>query len=268
MENIYIRYSPKEWAKLTKENLKKEISLMSEKPSLTIVNANETPASLSYVKGKIKDCEDVGIKVQYIGEEKISSLTELRSALLLSNSSGIIVQEPTPFDKNAYTKLIDSLRDVDGAKRQSYFTPATPLGIIRWLEGNEVNLEGEDVCIIGRSDLVGKPLAKLMTDKNATVTLCHSKTKNLEEKIRAADVVVAAIGNPEVINENWLNDGRKRLVIDVGINRVNGKLVGDIGNYNLVDGYCTPVPGGVGLLTRVALLENVVKAHKLQGRHM
>ena len=111
MENIYIRYSPKEWAKLTKEKLKKEISLMSEKPSLTIINAQETPASLSYVKGKIKDCEDVGIKVQYIGEDKISSLTELRSALLLSNSSGIIVQEPTPFDKSAYTKLIDSLRD-------------------------------------------------------------------------------------------------------------------------------------------------------------
>ena len=269
MENFLIKYSPKEWANLTKEKIKEKVSKMTIKPSVTILNALETPASLSYVKGKIKDCEEVGIEAKYVGQDKITSVEELRAEVIHSSTTGIIVQEPLPnfFRKKAYSGLIYPLADVDGTKRNSIFTPATPLGIMNWLNGNEISLVGMDVCIIGRSDLVGKPLANLMTAADATVTLCHSKTKSLKEKIQMADIVVAAIGNPNVLKREWFEDGKTRLVIDVGINRVNGKLTGDVPKFeSLNGGYCTPVPGGVGLLTRVALLENILKAHQMQGK--
>ena len=267
MEGFGIKYSPKEWAKITKNVIKTYVDGYGYKPSLSIYNTIETPASLSYVKGKIKDCEEVGFEVKYIGEKEIRDNEDLMRKVLNDESSGIIVQKPLREDivEEDYISLIFREQDVDGARRDSLFNPATPAGIMSWLDGNEIELEGRDVCIVGRSELVGMPLFKLMLEENATVTLCHSKTKNLEEKVKSCEILVVAIGNPNVIQREWLEDGKPRLVIDVGINRVDGKLVGDVPKYDVPEGgYCTPVPGGVGLLTRAALLDNVFGACLIQ----
>jgi methylenetetrahydrofolate dehydrogenase (NADP+)/methenyltetrahydrofolate cyclohydrolase len=166
------------------------------------------------------------------------------------------VQLPLPpqINEKEIIKLIDTKKDVDGFRSDSEFVPATPGGIMKYLEYCGWEAEGKEVTIIGRSDIVGRPLARLMERANATVTLCHSKTKNLEAHLKDADLVVVAVGKP-----NFLDCGElKALVIDVGINvDENGKLVGDC--CNIEGKEVTPVPGGVGLLTRCMLLENVIK---------
>jgi methylenetetrahydrofolate dehydrogenase (NADP+)/methenyltetrahydrofolate cyclohydrolase len=170
---------------------------------------------------------------------------------------GIMVQLPLPPHIDARrvaVEAIDPAKDVDGFLEWSKFQPCTPLGIMKYLEYCGFPIEGSDVVVIGRSDIVGKPMAKMLTDANATVTLCHSKTKDLESKLSRADLIICAVGKPGFIKAS---DWNEVPIIDVGINFVDGKLVGDV-DSSLEDTNVTPVPGGVGLLTRCALLENVI----------
>lgn len=252
----------KEFVKLWKKRLYDEIHSSSITPILGIIQAGNNPASTKYVNNKIKDCEEVGIKVL-----KVSLPEDVREPDLLTavsdtaqNSDGIIVQLPLPpqIDITKVKKSIPEEKDVDGFIYDSPYFSCTPLGIMEYLDYCGFNLDGKNVTIIGRSNIVGKPLARMMTDANATVTLCHSHTQNLWPHIQSADLIVSAVGKANFLNCYAIHVP----VIDVGINfiEVNGKMkmVGDC--YNIENQEVTPVPGGVGLLTRCALLENTWKA--------
>ena len=218
---------------------------------------------------KIKDAEECNIKaiLHKYPEDDCNSLYDDIKTIdgdMTDNdiSGGIFLQLPVPefIDLNKAIYSISPWYDVDGFTQDSMYEPCTPSGIMDWLKANKINLCGKNVCIIGRSDIVGKPLAKMMTDKNATVTLCHSKTVNLEEHMKIADIIVAAVGKAKFIYD--IDLPRRPIIIDVGINRdENGKLCGDVDYNNMLDTceYITSVPGGVGLLTRVALLKNITK---------
>ena len=252
----------KEFVKLWKKRLYDEIHSSSITPTLGIIQVGNNPASTKYVNNKIKDCEEVGIKVL-----KVSLPEDVREPDLLTavsdtaqNSDGIIVQLPLPpqIDVTKVKKSIPEEKDVDGFIYDSPYFSCTPLGIMKYLNYCGFNLDGKNVTIIGRSNIVGKPLARMMTDANATVTLCHSHTQNLWSHIQNADLIVSAVGKVNFLNCYAIHVP----VIDVGINfiEVNGKMkmVGDC--YNIENREVTPVPGGVGLLTRCALLENTWKA--------
>lgn len=259
--------SCKEYVALEKENLKKIIKESNLNHQLNIFQIGDNPASNSYIKGKMKDCAEVGIKAilhkypEDIGERELYS--EIYGTSNSNPTSGIFIQLPVPEKINVKYILENATfkwQDVDGFV-SNRINPCTPRGIIDWLEFNHINLEGKNVVIIGRSDIVGKPLSRMMTDKNATVTLCHSKTPVAAVKAYCsiADIVVVAIGK-----EKWFHFDlpNKPLIIDVGINKdSNGKLCGDVDReYMESQGcYVTPVPGGVGLLTRLALLKNIIE---------
>lgn len=260
--------SCEEYARETKDYLKKLISTWLDKPTLAIIQVGDNPASNSYIKGKLKDCEEVGIKHEHIHFDKTTTQELIKCIEALNNRrdiDGIIVQLPLPdyLNPDDITPHIAKEKDVDGFRVDSYFNPCTPKGIIDWLEYNDYDLIGKDVTVIGRSKIVGKPLVNMLIDKGATVTCCNSKTRNLYKHTKFADVIVSAVGIP-----NFLRAGdfiAAEVVIDVGINRdKNGKLCGDINREEVLkcgdDIYVTPVPKGVGLLTRVSLLENVYNA--------
>lgn len=236
---------------------------------LHIFQVGDNPASNSYIKGKIKDCEEVGIKAilhKYPEDDYVDIYTDIYDSDYEMGeydiSGGIFLQLPVPEDVDL-KEINDSIspwNDVDGFKQDSFHKPCTPSGIMDWLEANNIDLCGKNVCIIGRSDIVGKPLAKMMTDRNATVTLCHSKTVNLEEHMQMADIIITAVGKAKFIHDIKLP--KHPIMIDVGINRdENGKLCGDVDYNNMLDtcSYITPVPSGVGLLTRISLLKNITK---------
>lgn len=252
--------SCKEYVEQKKQELSDTICSKDRVPNLVIVQVGDNPASNSYIKGKLKDCEEVGIKTRLIKLPETANQTELMEALLQPEADGIILQLPIPphLDADLATKwCVNPVQDVDGFLPDSLYKPCTPKGIMDWLTYNQIDLTGKNVVIIGRSDIVGKPLTRMMTDANATVTLCHSKTPftDIIQYCENADIVISAVGKPK-----WLNfDSKKKaIVIDVGINRDdNNKLCGDIGVVTNA-AYITPVPGGVGLLTRVALLDNVI----------
>lgn len=214
-------------------------------------------ASNRYVRNKVKDCEEIGIFAEVVKCDENINTDELINVIrkLQWKYSGIIVQLPLPkhIDKELVIAAIDKTKDVDGFKEGSKFNPCTPQGIMMWLDKIEFELSGAHVVIIGRSNIVGKPMAKMLTDADATVTLCHSKTKNLDKMVEMADLVICAVGKANFLDCKNITVP----VIDVGINFVDGKLVGDC--YNGGDNV-TPVPGGVGLLTRMALLYNVISA--------
>lgn len=250
----------KEYTKNLKESFKLRIDV-NDPPQLAIIQVGENEASNRYIKNKIKDCEEVGIKAHhYWFEETIHEedlIDEIKN--LQEFYDGVILQLPVPQHIRSLTAAaaIDKSKDVDGFRIDSEFDPATPKGIMDYLEYCKFDLEGKDVVIIGRSDIVGKPLAKLMMNKNATVTLCHSKTKqsSLSKYAAGCDLLISAVGKAGFVNCYPLY----MPIIDVGINfDENGKLVGDC--YNTEERDVTPVPGGVGLLTRCALLENVILA--------
>lgn len=252
----------KEYVKSQKEQVREEVAALSYSPQLAIVQVGNNEASNRYVANKVKDCGDVGIKAHcYYFEEKIQE-DDLVSEILEIQKwyDGIIVQLPLPahINNERIKKIIEENKDVDGFHPLSWFDPCTPKGIMDYLRDSDFEVEGKSVVIIGRSDIVGKPLAKMMTDANATVTLCHSKTKNLWKHIDNADLIVCAVGKANFLNCYSIHVP----VIDVGINFVDGKLVGDC--FNTENKEVTPVPGGVGLLTRLALLKNVVKAAKMR----
>jgi methylenetetrahydrofolate dehydrogenase (NADP+)/methenyltetrahydrofolate cyclohydrolase len=248
----------KEYVKELKIQYKERIAILGDAPKLAIIQVGNVEASNRYIKNKVKDCEEVGIVADVYQYPEDITEHELCEAVRLDQEhyDGVIVQLPLPphIREKAVVAAIDPEKDVDGFHPDSPYVPATPGGIMKYLRACEFDLTGKHVVIIGRSNIVGKPLAKLMIDADATVTLCHSKSK-IHNFIYNCDLIVTAVGKPYFLNCYPIHVP----VIDVGINfDENGKLVGDCFNTEGRD--VTPVPGGVGLLTRCALLDNVIEA--------
>lgn len=273
----------KELAKNIRLKLKDEVIELKNadiNPKLAVIMVGDDKASKVYVKNKSKACEDVGIEYEeYIlpANTKMEELLELIEKLNNDETvHGILVQSPLPkgLDANEAFRTISPKKDVDGfnpinvgklSLNQDCFVSCTPYGIIKMLEAYNIEIEGAHAVIIGRSNIVGKPLAQCLLNKNATVTICHSRTKNLKELTKQADILIAAIGKAKFVTEDMVKDGAT--VIDVGINRMDdGKLLGDTDFENIKDkvSYITPVPGGVGPMTIAMLMHNVVKAAKQQ----
>lgn len=247
----------KEYCQKKKEELKELIALLDKKPVLAVIQVGNNEASNRYIKNKKKDCEEVGIDCQwyYYPEEITTEQLIMEIKDLQDFVDGLIVQLPLPrsIDVEQVKLAIDPTKDVDGFHPMSKFKPCTPKGIVEYLDYCRFPFEGSDVLVIGRSDIVGKPMAKMLLDRDCTVVQAHSKTKRLWDKIERADLIVCSVGKAKFLNCYAIHCP----VIDVGINfDENGKLVGDC--FNTEDREVTPVPGGVGLLTRVALLENIV----------
>jgi len=253
----------KEYVAIAKQEI---IDNIKPGTKLDIFQLGDNPASNAYIKGKLKDCAEVGIEAELHKFEESVTQEELTQAVKEAavTSSGIIIQLPVP--KHIDTDIIMKTQaspeqDVDGFVYDTY-DPCTPKGIVNWLEHNKVQIEGANVVIIGRSDIVGKPLARMMTDRNATVTLCHSRTpvENMKKFCQMADIVVVAVGKAKWFSFDVID--KKPVIVDVGINRnEENKLCGDVDiEYMEAQGcYVTPVPGGVGLLTRLALLQNIAQ---------
>lgn len=243
---------------------------------LAVVLVGSDPASQVYVKNKIKGCEQVGIKsfAYYLPEEASQEQVEELVKELVENQSihGILVQLPLPKHLNAekILKLIPERKDVDGfceenignlCMNRDCLVACTPNGVMQMLKREGIDLKGKNAVVIGRSNIVGKPMAMLLLNADATVTVCHSKTKNLKDICKGADVLVAAIGRAKFVTADMVKDGA--VVIDVGMNRdENGKLCGDVDFENVKDkcSFITPVPGGVGPMTITMLLFNTVTA--------
>ena len=273
----------KELAKHIREELKEEVKELKNAeiyPKLAVIMIGDDPASKVYVRNKSRACEDVGIEYEeYLLPAKTTREELLELIEKLNNDErvhGILVQSPLPegLDANEAFRTILPKKDVDGfhpvnvgklSLNQDCFVSCTPYGIIKMLEAYNVPIEGANAVIIGRSNIVGKPLAQCLLNKNATVTICHSKTKNLKEITKKADILIAAIGKPKFVTEDMVKENAT--VIDVGINRnEEGKLVGDTDFENIKEkvSFITPVPGGVGPMTIAMLMYNVVKAAKQQ----
>lgn len=245
---------------------------------LVVVQVGEDPASSVYVRNKIKACEEIGIvSKSYKLEENTTEeeLLQLIDTLNKDNSvNGILVQLPLPkhMDEKTITQAISPKKDVDGFHNESVgalvlgqegFLSCTPAGIIQLLKRSNIEMEGKHCVIVGRSNIVGKPMALLLLRENATVTICHSKTKNLKEMTKQGDIVIAAIGKPKFFDETYIKDGA--VVIDVGIHRdENGKLCGDVDFQKVEEkaSAITPVPGGVGPMTIAMLMDNCVNSVK------
>lgn len=273
----------KELARKTRSNLKIDCEELKKKgiaPKLAVILVGDDKASKVYVKNKNKACEDVGIEFEeHILEAEITQKQLIDLIEELNNRkdiNGILLQSPIPahLDINEAFRKIAPEKDVDGfnpvnvgklSLNQDTFVSCTPYGIMKMFEEYKIDLEGKDVVIIGRSNIVGKPLIQCCLNNNATVTVCHSRTKNLKEHVKRADVVIAAIGKSKFITEDMVKDGA--VVIDVGINRgEDGKLTGDVDFENVEKkaSYITPVPGGVGPMTIAMLMNNVIKATQNQ----
>lgn len=246
----------KDYTKELKESFKERIAALGEAPKLAIIQVGNVEASNRYVKNKVKDCQEVGIIADVYAYPEDMTEFELDDELSHMHEfyDGVIVQLPLPqhIRPSIATAAIPADKDVDGFRHDSWFNPATPKGIMDYLKWCNFDLVGKDVVIIGRSNIVGKPLARMMTDADATVTLCHSKSK-LSKHVYGCDLLVSAVGKAGFVNCYPLH----MPIIDVGINfNEEGKMVGDCFNTEGRD--VTPVPGGVGLLTRCALLDNVI----------
>lgn len=247
-------------------------------PGLAVVLVGEDPASRVYVSMKEKACAEAGI---YSDEHKLSAETTEAQLLALIDAlnrderiDGILVQLPLPahIDESKVLEAISPAKDVDGfhpynvgrlVTGNPLFRPCTPYGVMKMLEAKGVDLSGKEVVVVGRSNIVGKPVALMCLAENATVTICHSRTRDLADKVRMADVVIAAVGRPEMIKGDWIKEGA--VVIDVGVNRVGEKkLVGDVEFSAALAraSAITPVPGGVGPMTITMLLYNTVESAK------
>ena len=248
----------KEYVRQRKEELRQILG--SQRLGFAIVQVGNNEASNRYVRNKVRDCEEIGVVAHvYNFDEDITSedlAWEIKE--LNAHYDAVMIQLPLPthLNKDYLAQFIDREKDVDGMRKDSYFKCCTPKGIMGYLKWRGVELEGANAVVIGRSDIVGKPMAQYLLEANATVTVCHSKTKNLKRYLRNADIIVCAVGKERFLDCSELN------IIDVGINvDDNGKLVGDC--YNTEGKDVTPVPGGVGLLTRCALLENLIEAKRI-----
>ncbi|MFO1518413.1 MAG: bifunctional methylenetetrahydrofolate dehydrogenase/methenyltetrahydrofolate cyclohydrolase FolD [bacterium] len=268
-------------AEKVRSELASEVAKLKKKkviPGLAVVLVGDNPASQVYVRNKVSACEKIGMKsFHHHLPEKTSQKTLLALVQKLNKDKkvhGILVQLPLPKQIHSDTVIeaIDPKKDVDGlhpyslgrlAVGQPTYVSCTPAGMMRMLQDIGYDCSGKEAVVIGRSNIVGKPIALLLLAQNATVTLCHSKTKDLPAKVKAADIVVAAVGSPKMVKGNWIKPGA--VVLDVGINRTSeGKLVGDVDyeSASLVAGYITPVPGGVGPMTITMLLWNTLQAAK------
>lgn len=275
----------KELARKTREEMKIKCDRLKNKgiiPKLAVIMVGDDKASQIYVKNKSKACEEIGIKfVEYILGEDTKQEELLDIIQTLNNDktiNGILLQSPIPknLDINEAFRTISPEKDVDGFNpvnvgklclNQETFVSCTPYGIMKMFEEYNIDLTGKNVTILGRSNIVGKPLLQCCLNKNATVTICHSKTKKLEEHTKKADIVIAAIGKAKFITQEMIKEGA--IVIDVGINRdENGKIVGDVDFRNVSQkaSYITPVPGGVGPMTIAMLMKNVIKATEWQNK--
>lgn len=247
-------------------------------PKLVVVLVGDNPASQTYVKNKAKACERVGFLSEIIELEGSISQDIVLSTIERLNRDetvdGILVQLPVPkhLDAKAIVHALDPNKDVDGLhpmnvaklyENEKGFVPCTPKGIMRLLKEYKIDVVGKHCVVLGRSNLVGRPVAQLLLNENATVTICHSKTQNLSDFTKQADIIVVAIGRANFLTSKDVNHAT--CIIDVGINRVDGKLVGDVAYDGLVDKVdaMTPVPGGVGPMTIGMLLENTLEAYAM-----
>jgi len=268
-----------------REIVKQETTNLTDKfhkqPHLVVILVGENPASQSYVRSKERACIKAGIKSTVLRESEEITESDLISLIQKLNQDdtvhGILLQLPIPkhLNEDKIINLIDSPKDVDGFhneniaklnKGQDALVPCTPLGITKIFEEYNIDTVGKHCVIIGRSQIVGKPMAALMLQRNSTVTICHSKTQNIKEISKQADILIVAIGRPEMVDSSYIKPGA--VVIDVGINRVDGKLTGDVlfEDASTIAGYITPVPGGVGPMTIACLLENTLKCfRKIEG---
>jgi len=255
----------KEYVKFRKEEIKNQVSTMVKKPSLVIVQLNEDEASKAYVKGKLKDSAELGINAKLIKMPEETSEKALLKLISKLNKDkkvdGFIVQMPLPKQINEETvKLaISPKKDVDGFHPLSELNPCTPQGIMNYLIQEKVQFSGKNAVVIGRSNIVGKPMAKLLLKESCNVTVLHSKTskEDMKNYLKNADIVVVAVGRKFLITKEY-EFKKTAALVDVGINRDDEGLHGDI-EPNLPVALQTPVPGGVGLLTRLALIENLLK---------
>jgi methylenetetrahydrofolate dehydrogenase (NADP+)/methenyltetrahydrofolate cyclohydrolase len=257
------------------EKLKQEQNIV---PGLAVILVGDDPASHAYVKMKAKACEKVGFYSITHNMPDTISQDEIIATIEMMNKNpridGILVQLPLPkhIDTNKILEVIDPKKDVDGfhpynvgrlATNLDGFVPCTPLGVMKMFEEYDIDLEGKDVCVVGASNIVGKPMAALLLNANATVTITHIYTKDLKAHTSKADIVIVGVGVPALIKEDMVKDGA--IVIDIGINRLeDGSLVGDVdfANVSKKCSYITPVPGGVGPMTIAMLLANTLKSAK------
>lgn len=266
--------SCKDYVEIKKKELKEEIKHLDKNPVLAVIQIDDDKASNSYIKGKQKDCDEIGIEMRHINiysnaaEQK--EVEGIIKVIANSDADGIIIQLPIPdkYNLERLQHLIPPEKDVDGFRRDSCFKPCTPKGIVDWMEYNDFEFEGKDCCVLGRSKIVGLPLTNMLIEKGATVTCCNSTTPSTWYYTRNADYAFSAVGVPNYFDFSDFTN-LCELIVDVGINRdENEKLCGDVNNAgfesSLNDTYVTPVPGGVGLLTRLALMQNVVDAYKVQ----
>ena len=256
--------------------LKEKIELLDRKPGLAVVLVGEDPASQIYVRNKIKACEELNIRSysyhlpEIIDQKSVEDLLDQLS--LDDNIDGILLQLPLPkhLKQEEVMMHIAVKKDVDGfspenlgllALHKERMVACTPLGVMKLLESEGITFEGKRAVVLGRSDTVGKPMAMLLLNASATVTVCHSKTQNLKEICKKADILISAIGKPKFVTEDMVKDGA--VVVDVGINRdENGKLCGDVDFERVKDktSYISPVPGGVGPMTITMLMHNTYLA--------
>lgn len=267
-----------------KLKLKKEVEKLKEKNinvCLVVILVGNDPASKIYVRNKQKVCEELGIVSKKVlldeGVEQKKLLETIKMLNEDENVNGILLQMPIPkhLDEDKIINYIDPLKDVDCFNSKNvgrlfsekfFFVPCTPAGIVELIKSTNVDVEGKSCVIIGRSNIVGKPMSILMLQNNATVTVCHSKTLDLKFFTKNADFLIVAVGKANFIKADMVKKGA--VVIDVGINRLsNGGLVGDVFFEEVVDvaDYITPVPGGVGPMTITKLMENVIMAAKIQN---
>lgn len=284
MKNLANIINGKEISDKLREKLKKEVAKLKNEqnlqPSLAVIIVGDDPASKIYVRNKKRACEEIGIKSYEFALPANTSENELLNLIDTLNKrydvNGILVQMPLPAHINEKTIIehINPMKDVDAFHEVNVgkimtgnfkFLPCTPAGIIYLLDETGIKISGKHCVIIGRSNIVGKPLAMLMLHRDATVTICHSKTQNLTEICKTADILMAAVGKANFVTRNMVKPGA--VVIDVGINRCeNGKLCGDVDFENVknVASYITPVPGGVGPMTISMLMKNTLTAALLQ----
>ena len=268
-----------------REELKEECEKIKKQgiiPKLAVIMVGDNPASKVYVRNKNKACQEIGIeyeeyflKSEITQEKLIGIIEDLNNR---KDINGILLQSPIPnhLDINEAFRKISPEKDVDGFNpanvgklilNQDTFVSCTPYGIMKLFSEYNIDLNGKHVVILGRSNIVGKPLIACCLNRNATVTVCHSKTENLEEHTKKADILIVAIGKANFVKKEMIKDGA--VIIDVGINRTDeGKLTGDVDFENIKDvaGYITPVPGGVGPMTVAMLMNNVIKATRLQNK--
>lgn len=279
-----IRIEGKLLAAQMKERVAAGVKELKEKgiePCLAVIMVGENPASQVYVKGKVKDCAECGIKsleihlpAETTQEELLQKLAELADD---AGVHGLLVQLPLPahIDEKTVIEAIPPQKDVDGFTAvnvgrmmigEECFLPCTPAGCMEMIRSTGVSISGKNAVVIGRSNIVGKPVAMLLLRENATVTICHSRTENLKQVCANADILVAAVGRAGFVTGDMVKPGA--VVIDVGINRnAQGKLCGDV-DYDAAAekaGYITPVPGGVGLMTRAMLMQNTLQAAQKQA---